>query len=91
MLYCVPYYIILGAEIIFNSSGSHHELRKLHKRIKLISDSMNKVSWCGNTHIINTGLYILTVLSMLYTKIYCKGCKAFSKTLLTNLKKVAYG
>ena len=44
VLYYVLYYIILGAEIIFNSSGSHHELRKLHKRIKLISDSMNKVS-----------------------------------------------
>eukprot|EP00111_Clytia_hemisphaerica_P001503 TCONS_00004305-protein len=31
-----------GAEIVFNSSGSHHELRKLSQRIKLISDGLNK-------------------------------------------------
>ena len=32
-----------GAEIIFNSSASHHELRKLNRRINLISEAMNKV------------------------------------------------
>jgi len=35
--------VYIGAEIIFNSSGSHHELRKLSKRITLISDATSKV------------------------------------------------
>lgn len=33
-----------GVEIITNSSGSHHELRKLHTRIELIKEATLKVS-----------------------------------------------
>lgn len=32
-----------GAEIILNSSGSHHELRKLHRRIELIREATLKL------------------------------------------------
>ncbi|KAI0732144.1 hypothetical protein C8Q72DRAFT_774915 [Fomitopsis betulina] len=32
-----------GVEIFTNSSGSHHELRKLHKRVDLIKDATSKV------------------------------------------------
>ena len=31
-----------GAEIILNSSGSHHELRKLHRRVELIKEATLK-------------------------------------------------
>jgi hypothetical protein len=33
-----------GVEIFTNSSGSHHELRKLHTRIELIKEATQKVS-----------------------------------------------
>ena len=33
-----------GVEIFTNSSGSHHELRKLNTRINLISEATEKVS-----------------------------------------------
>ena len=33
-----------GVEIFTNSSGSHHELRKLHRRIDLIKEATQKVS-----------------------------------------------
>jgi len=32
-----------GVEIITNSSGSHHELRKLHTRVNLIKEATTKV------------------------------------------------
>ena len=32
-----------GVEIFTNSSGSHHELRKLHRRIDLIKEATQKV------------------------------------------------
>ena len=32
-----------GAEIIMNSSGSHHELRKLHRRVELIREATLKL------------------------------------------------
>ena len=32
-----------GAEIILNSSGSHHELRKLHRRVELIREATLKL------------------------------------------------
>jgi hypothetical protein len=32
-----------GVEIFTNSSGSHHELRKLHTRIDLIKEATQKV------------------------------------------------
>lgn len=32
-----------GVEIFTNSSGSHHELRKLNTRINLISEATEKV------------------------------------------------
>lgn len=32
-----------GVEIITNSSGSHHELRKLYRRIDLIKEATLKV------------------------------------------------
>lgn len=32
-----------GVEIFTNSSGSHHELRKLHTRIELIKEATLKV------------------------------------------------
>ena len=32
-----------GVEIITNSSGSHHQLRKLHKRVDLIRSATSKV------------------------------------------------
>lgn len=34
-----------GVEIFTNSSGSHHELRKLYRRIELIKEATLKVSW----------------------------------------------
>ncbi|KAI8320043.1 glutamine-dependent NAD(+) synthetase with GAT domain-containing protein [Martensiomyces pterosporus] len=37
-----------GAEIIINSSGSHHELRKLHRRIELIREATLK---CGGIYL----------------------------------------
>ena len=33
-----------GVEIFMNGSGSHHELRKLHKRVDLIKSATTKVS-----------------------------------------------
>ncbi len=38
-------YSLNGAEIILNSSGSHHELRKLDTRINLITNAF-QVWWC---------------------------------------------
>jgi NAD+ synthase (glutamine-hydrolysing) len=42
-----------GVEIFTNSSGSHHELRKLHRRVELIKEATLKVSFAratwGNT------------------------------------------
>jgi NAD+ synthase (glutamine-hydrolysing) len=35
-----------GAEIITNSSGSHHELRKLEIRLKLILEGTRKTGGC---------------------------------------------
>jgi len=32
-----------GVEIFTNSSGSHHELRKLHTRVELIKEATLKV------------------------------------------------
>lgn len=32
-----------GVEIITNSSGSHHELRKLNRRVELIKEATMKV------------------------------------------------
>jgi hypothetical protein len=32
-----------GVEIITNSSGSHHELRKLHLRLEIIKEATGKV------------------------------------------------
>ncbi|KAJ1767730.1 glutamine-dependent NAD(+) synthetase [Coemansia sp. RSA 1813] len=37
-----------GAEIIINSSGSHHELRKLHRRVELIREATLK---CGGIYL----------------------------------------
>jgi len=34
-----------GVEIFTNSSGSHHELRKLHRRIDLIKEATQKVGF----------------------------------------------
>jgi hypothetical protein len=34
-----------GVEIFTNSSGSHHELRKLNKRIDTIREATNKVNY----------------------------------------------
>jgi NAD+ synthase (glutamine-hydrolysing) len=36
-----------GVEIFTNSSGSHHELRKLHTRVDLIKEATQKVSKCS--------------------------------------------
>lgn len=33
-----------GVEIFCNASGSHHQLRKLHKRVELICSATTKVS-----------------------------------------------
>lgn len=33
-----------GVEIFTNSSGSHHELRKLYRRIELMKEATEKVS-----------------------------------------------
>lgn len=33
-----------GVEIFTNSSGSHHELRKLNRRVELIKEATMKVS-----------------------------------------------
>ena len=33
-----------GVEIFTNGSGSHHELRKLHKRVDLIKSATSKVT-----------------------------------------------
>lgn len=49
MLELIPYFsphILMGldgVEIFTNSSGSHHELRKLHRRIDLIKEATQKV------------------------------------------------
>ena len=37
-----------GIEIIANASGSHHELRKLHKRVDLMRDATSK---CGGVYL----------------------------------------
>jgi hypothetical protein len=34
-----------GVEIFTNSSGSHHELRKLYTRVELIKEATLKVRW----------------------------------------------
>jgi hypothetical protein len=54
-----------GVEIFTNSSGSHHELRKLHRRIDLIKEATQKVSspfvlpiWCLNFR--SLGVFICT-------------------------------
>ncbi|KAJ2778766.1 glutamine-dependent NAD(+) synthetase [Coemansia interrupta] len=39
---------LAGAEIIVNSSGSHHELRKLHRRVSLIAEATLK---CGGVYL----------------------------------------
>ena len=36
-----------GVELFANGSGSHHELRKLNRRIDLITMATSKVSLCG--------------------------------------------
>lgn len=36
-----------GVEIFTNSSGSHHELRKLYTRVELIKEATLKVSSFG--------------------------------------------
>lgn len=46
-----------GVEIFTNSSGSHHELRKLHKRIELIKEATQKV---GLTY--ETACWLLTIV-----------------------------
>ena len=35
-----------GVEIFTNSSGSHHELRKLNRRVELIKEATLKVVFC---------------------------------------------
>ena len=35
-----------GVEIFTNSSASHHELRKLNRRIDLMKEATQKVSYC---------------------------------------------
>lgn len=35
-----------GVEIFTNSSASHHELRKLNRRVELIKEATMKVRWC---------------------------------------------
>ena len=37
-----------GVEIFTNSSGSHHELRKLHTRIDLIKEATTKVTFVSS-------------------------------------------
>ena len=34
-----------GVEIFTNSSGSHHELRKLYRRVELMKEATMKVSY----------------------------------------------
>lgn len=41
-----------GVEIFTNSSGSHHELRKLHARVDLIKEATLKVRWISPHRII---------------------------------------
>jgi hypothetical protein len=41
-LFCFQFKFDIGAEIIGNGSGSHHQLRKLDKRISLIRDATEK-------------------------------------------------
>ena len=36
-----------GVEVFTNGSGSHHELRKLHKRVDLIKSATSKVGGEG--------------------------------------------
>ena len=38
-----------GVEIFTNSSGSHHELRKLYTRVELIKEATLKVMWLFHT------------------------------------------
>lgn len=44
-----------GVEIFCNSSGSHHELRKLHTRVDLIREATQKV----NTNFLQNELFVL--------------------------------
>ena len=39
-----------GVEIFTNSSGSHHELRKLHTRVELIKEATLKVNCTASAH-----------------------------------------
>ncbi len=41
-----------GVEVFTNSSGSHHELRKLYRRVELIKEATLKV--CKNMGSANT-------------------------------------
>lgn len=39
-----------GVEIFTNSSGSHHELRKLYRRVELIKEATMKVAHLSDAY-----------------------------------------
>ena len=53
-----------GVEIITNSSGSHHELRKLHTRIELIKEATLKVSNGSHASTTHQALSITNLTSL---------------------------
>lgn len=50
-----------GIEIMTNSSGSHHELRKLNTRVELMTEATKKVIQYPRQDFIETNLTLLTV------------------------------
>jgi NAD+ synthase (glutamine-hydrolysing) len=56
-----------GVEIFTNSSGSHHELRKLHTRIELITEATLK----------SGGIYLVSIPTHPFLS-FCLRCRTFS-------------
>ena len=54
-----------GVEIITNSSGSHHQLRKLHKRVDLIRSATSKVCRIHIDKCINA-IVLISLLKLAY-------------------------
>ena len=52
-----------GVEIFTNSSGSHHELRKLYTRVDLIKEATLKVSKCTTSCLISSYMSLSLVAS----------------------------
>lgn len=72
-----------GVEIFTNSSGSHHELRKLHTRVNLILEATRKVRAFAHNTWMTVGLiqYLVRQVAYIFTRI-SKGAMATGFTMM---------